>query len=130
MLYLILAATLVCLGTLAFYFLTRTKYLPEELVKQSCAKIQRTSKLEPNHSLMESHKILVAAVQQMSDGKKLTAAETLNKVAKRFDNVKELWKFHRMRNLAAHELDYEVSVEEAKEARKIFKQSLKRLVKG
>lgn len=66
----------------------------------------------------------------MNQGKKLTAVKTLNKVIKRLDNEKELWKFHRMRNLAAHELDYKVSEQEAKEARKIFKQSLKALTKS
>ncbi len=118
----------VLVSTSAFIvFNKQKKYLSPELTKKSCSKIQKTSALDTNHSLMESHKILISTIQQMYDGKRLNASELLNKVAKRFPDEKEIWKFHRMRNKAAHEVDYQISDEEAKAARKAFKAALKAL---
>lgn len=119
---------IILVSTLIFVILGKQKkYLNPELAKKSSSKIQRTSVLDANHSLMESHKILVSTIQQMYDGKNLGAAELLNRVAKRFPDEKEIWKFHRLRNKAAHEVDYLVSDQEAKAARKAFKEALKAL---
>ena len=127
MLFLVISA-IVLVSTLVFIALNKQKkYLDPELAKKSSAKIQKTSVLDANHSLMESHKILVSTVQQMYEGKKLTASELLNRVAKRFPDEKEIWKFHRLRNKAAHEVDFQIDEEEAKAARKAFKAALKAL---
>ncbi len=121
-------STIALSSTLVFLILNKQKkYLNPELAKKSCSKIQKTSTLDTNHSLIESHKILVSTIQQMYDGKKLSASELLNKVAKRFPDEKEIWKFHRMRNKAAHEVDFQISDEEATAARKAFKAALKAL---
>lgn len=127
MLFLVISA-LVFVSTLVFIALNKQKKsLDPELAKKSSSKIQKTSVLDANHSLMESHKILVSTIQQMYAGKNLSAAELLNRVAKRFPDEKEIWKFHRMRNKAAHEVDFQISDEEAKAARKAFKAALKAL---
>lgn len=127
MVFLVVAVLVLCFSVILLTLNKQQKHLDAEIAKKSSSKIQRTSSLDANHSLMESHKILVSTIQQMYDGKKLTASELLNKVAKRFPDEKEIWKFHRLRNKAAHEVDYQISEEEAKAARKAFKAALKAL---
>ena len=73
---------------------------------------------------------MVSAIEQMLTSKNKTAAQLLNKVADRFSNQAELWRFHRMRNQAAHEMDFYVSKDDAKEARKVFKKTLEDLVEA
>ncbi|MDD9897893.1 MAG: hypothetical protein OXU45_02730 [Candidatus Melainabacteria bacterium] len=129
MIYLVILAIAIPFALQLKQALQRTKYLAAEQAKDSCTRIQRTSKLDPNHSLLESHKIMVSTVEQMLNAKNRTAAQLLNKLADRFSNQAELWRFHRMRNQAAHELDFYVSANDAKEARKVFKKTLQDLVK-
>ena len=117
------------MGFFSFLF-GKKKYIKEADSKNACNKIQGTSKLEPSHSLMESHKVLIAAIKQMENAQDKTAAELLEKVAKRLGNEKEVWNFHRMRNRAAHEVDFQISTEHAKKARSAFKKALKSLTKS
>lgn len=129
MIYLVIIAIAIPLALQIKELLHKTKYLTEDLAKDSCTRIQRTSKLDPNHSLLESHKIMVSTIEQMLQSKNKTAAQLLNKVSDRFSNQAELWRFHRMRNQTAHEVDFYVSADDAKEARKVFKKTLEDLLK-
>ena len=110
------------------YILLRKKYLSKEQAKLYCKQIQTTSKLVPSHSLKESHKILVSAVSEMQ-GKKANAAKLLNRIKSRVLDEKEMWFYHSMRNRAAHEVNFKVSENDAKKARKVFKNVLEALVK-
>lgn len=109
-----------------YFFLSRKKFFNADEAKKSCTQIEKTKNLDPNHSLMESHKILVASIETLTK-KKTTAAKTLNKISKRLKSDKSMWKFHRMRNQAAHEINFKVTESEAKEARKVFKAVVKEL---
>ncbi len=111
------------------HFTSKKKYLSEDDLKKASNKIQRTSKLDPNHSVIESHKIMITTIQQMQKAKKKNASELLTKVRKRIPNQDDVWKYHRLRNKAAHKLDFAISPEEAKHARSSFKKALKALAK-
>jgi len=92
-------------------------------------KIKNTHPLDPAHALMESHKLFVAAVATMFPEKKMTAAETLSQVAKKFKNEHDVWKFHHLRNRIAHETDMKISFDQSQEARKAFIRALHNLTK-
>lgn len=126
MLYFVLALVLITLAAATYFIATRKKYLCAEEAKEFCKLIDKTSKLDPNHSLMESHKIFVGSTEKITKKKK-TAAKTLEQICKRLKSDKDMWRFHRMRNKAAHEMGFKVSSAEAQEARKVFKSVIKQL---
>lgn len=114
--------------SLTIYFIwmeLNKKELDPKLVKNANAKISKTSKLDPNLSLIESHKIMTNTLKTMFKNKKLNSAKMLNKVSKNFKDEKAFWYYHRMRNKAAHEDDFVVSKTDAEKARKIFQDALK-----
>lgn len=117
-------ATILAYGTIIVFVLPKKTYLDSKSAKSARAKIEQTRVLDPNHSLIESHKILIATIQKMHQDREATAAKTLNKVIKRVKNEKEIWKFHRMRNKVAHETDFIVSEAQADNARNFFAQAL------
>ncbi len=129
MLLIFISITLISFFLAAIYLLTKKKYIEAKQAKKICNQIQATNKLAPTHSLLESHKILVSSVSQML-GKKANAAKLLNKISSRLSNEKEMWRYHRMRNQAAHELDFNVSVTEAQKARQVFKDVVQNLTKN
>ncbi len=100
------------------------KSLDPKVIKTATSKIKATSKLDPNLSLIESHKIMTNTLKTMFKNKSLTSAKMLNKVSRAFKNEKEFWHFHRMRNKAAHENDFKVTKTDAAKARKIFQEAL------
>jgi len=87
-------------------------------------KIRATKKLAPAHSLIESHKIFVAAIKKIGD-KNLTAAKNIAKFSKNFPNEKKIWQLHRLRNCAAHETDFSFSEKNAAAARTEFLRALR-----
>jgi hypothetical protein len=101
------------------------KELDSKLAIDASNKIQKTSHLDPNLSLIESHKILTNTLKTMFRNKKINSAKMLNKVSKKFKDEKEFWFYHRMRNKAAHEDDFKVTKDDAAKARKVFSDALK-----
>jgi hypothetical protein len=130
-----MSISIILLGFLVFLTFSLTLYfiwmelnkkeLDPKLVKNANAKISKTSKLDPNLSLIESHKIMTNTLKTMFKNKKLNSAKILNKVSKNFKDEKAFWYYHRMRNKAAHEDDFVVSKTDAEKARKIFQDALK-----
>lgn len=118
-------AGLVLISLTFIYLQLKQKKLDPELLANAKAKIKATAKLDPSHSILESHKILTNTVQTMFKKKqKLSAAKLFNKVSKRFKNEKEFWFYHRMRNRVAHETDFQASKTDSAQARKIFIEAL------
>lgn len=114
--------------TIALVIINNRKSMERKAITRACSKIQATAKMDPNRSLMDSHKILVNTIQQeLFPKKKLNAAKVLNKVCKHFPEEKELWRFHRMRNQAAHEDDFNVSSNQAQQARQVFQKCIRAL---
>ena len=91
------------------------------------AKILATKKLEPAHAIMESHKIFTAAIGTLFSDKKLTAAQKIARVQKKFPNHKQIWRHHKLRNQVAHQTDVKVLSVQAELARKDFIRALKSL---
>ncbi len=113
---------LVFVGGVLLLLFKRQKKLSKAEFQKYKKQIEATSKLDPNHAIMEAHKILVAAVGEFFSGK--TAAKRLAKAQKFFPNVSQIWKFHGMRNKAAHETDFVVTSKQAEECRKEFVRAL------
>jgi len=116
------------MGGLFLLLRGRKKKLSKEDYTLFSHKIQNTHTLDPAHALMESHKLFVAAVGTLFPEKKMTAAETVSQVSKKFKNEHDVWKFHHLRNRMAHETDMRVSFEQSHEARRAFIRALKCLV--
>ena len=124
LLYLLL--TLIITLTIIFsYIELNKKELDSKLAIDASNKIQKTSHLDPNLSLIESHKILTNTLKTMFRNKKINSSKMLNKVSKKFKDEKEFWFYHRMRNTAAHEDDFKVTKDDAAKARKVFSDALK-----
>lgn len=124
----LLAITISLTFSLTAYFIwmeLSKKELDPKIVSSANAKISKTSALDPNLSLIESHKIMTNTLKTMFKNKKLNSAKMLNKVSKNFKDEKQFWYYHRMRNKAAHEDDFKVSKDDAQKARKIFQEALK-----
>jgi len=111
------------LGTFVYIELNQ-KNLDPKIIKTANQKIKETESLDPNLSLIESHKIMTNTLKTVFKNKKMTSAKMLNKVSKKFKDEKEFWYYHRMRNRAAHENDFKISTRDASKARKIFQEAL------
>ena len=73
-------------------------------------RIENTKKLAPEHAILESHKLLVAAISTISGkGKNESAAKIINRVAQKFPNQARFWDLHRVRNEVAHNPDFKVA---------------------
>ncbi len=105
----------------------RPKKLSEKNFQTAVEHIQDTESLDPAHSIMESHKIFIAALKNLLLDKNSNAAQTTKKFAKRFQNQAQVWKFHGLRNRIAHETDIKVTENMAGEARKTFVRALESL---
>ena len=105
----------------------RNKKLPISVINKFSAKISGTKKLDPAHAIMESHKLFVAAIGTLLSDKKLTAAQKIARVQKRFPNHKQIWRHHKLRNRIAHETDVKVLSTQSDLARKDFIRALKSL---
>lgn len=116
------------LAGLLFLLLHKKKKLSPQLCDSTIHKIKNTHTLDPAHALMESHKLFVAAIHSLFPGEKLTAAEGVSRVCKRFKNEHEVWQFHHLRNRLAHEPDAKVSYEQSHAARQAFIRALRKLI--
>lgn len=113
---------------LVLYFLKpRAKKISTQNLSKFTQDIQSTKKLDPNHALLESHKIFVAAIKTVVSDQKATAAQVMAQVCKRFPNEKSVWRLHRLRNQAAHQTNFSVYPKTAQEARDEFIRALKSL---
>jgi hypothetical protein len=106
------------------YIEVNKKNIDPKLIQAATRKIEETQKLDPNLSLIESHKIMVNTLKTVFKNQKLSSAKMLNKVSKNFKDEKGFWFYHRMRNKVAHETDYKISIEDANKARKVFQSAL------
>lgn len=107
-------------------FKHRKPKLNPELYNKSVQQIRNTSKLDPAHAVMESHKIFIKALQSLVH-KPMSAAQVTNYLLKYIPNQKDIWIYHRLRNRIAHETDITVSQQQADQARKVFVRGLEGL---
>lgn len=123
-LYWVLGGTVLIILWGIFFLLKRKSFPPlshHEIEKWS-QKIQDTKHLNPAHSILEVHKIFIRALN--SDDEKKTAVEILRKYESRIGNMKQIWKWHRLRNKIAHEVEITISIAQAQKAREDFIRAL------
>lgn len=77
-------------------------------------------------SIIEADKLLDKALIEMGIPGK-TMGDRLKKSGSKFANLNSVWRAHKLRNIIAHESDFEVSYKQATNALDIYKQALKDL---
>lgn len=123
---LVLISLIILIGVV-FILFRRKPTISNSRASQFIKKINQTKNLDPAHSLMESHKLFITAIEQLKQGKQITAANRVSAIASNLPNEKKIWYFHRMRNRVAHEAGFKVSITQANEAREQFIRALKSL---
>lgn len=122
----ILPSILLVLG-LVVWRLSRQPRLTKDQFYKSLNQLKATQPLEPNHGLIDSHKVFIAALATLYPQKNLNAAALIKRIAKRIPNEKVIWKLHRARNQAAHEPNFEVYAQTASQAVREFERALNAL---
>ena len=125
--YALVGIIILFLGLTLFFLKPKKRKISVHNLNRFAGDINRTNTLNPNHALLDSHKIFVAALKTISNNQKATAAQTINQYCKRFPNEKAVWRLHRLRNQAAHQTNFEVYEKTASEARTEFIRALKSL---
>ncbi|PID69958.1 hypothetical protein CSB37_04310 [bacterium DOLZORAL124_38_8] len=123
---LLLLLGLLVLGWLVYKW-SVSQRLSETVFQKYSVQILNTKKLNPAHAVLESHKLFVAALGTLFNGKKMTAAQTIARVQKRFPNQRQIWRHHKLRNRIAHETEVTVLPTQAELARKDFVRALRSL---
>ena len=77
-------------------------------------------------SVINSDKLLDKALIEMGVPGK-TMGDRLKRVGSRFSNLDAVWRAHKLRNMIAHETDFELSYKQVTNALAIYKQALKDL---
>ena len=122
----ILPLVIILLGFIAWKLSHKPK-LSKNVFYKARKQNKDTEKLDPNHGLMDAHKAFISALQSLYPKSRTNGATLIRRVVKRLPNEKVIWKLHRMRNLAAHEPNFEVYAKTASHARHEFMRALKQL---
>ena len=77
-------------------------------------------------TIINCDKLLDRALVEMGVPGK-TMGDRLKRSSDKFSDVNSVWRVHKMRNMIAHENDYELSFKQAHNALEIYKQALKDL---
>lgn len=116
--------TILVIAYAVWSFKYEDKKVDPEIIRIAKKKIKATAKLDPNLAVLESHKILSNTVLTMFNNPDLTSAQIFNEIAHLFEDEKEFWHYHRMRNRVAHETDFKVSKKDSTRAREVFEAAL------
>lgn len=114
-------------GIFCLFFLKSSKLDPKK-TKKYIQQIKDTRSQDPAHSLINSHKIFVAAITTPQQKRNVTAAEKIKKIINKIPNEKKIWHFHRLRNQAAHEVEFNISKTNVQDAREQFIRALTALI--
>lgn len=77
---------------------------------------------EPKYALIEADKLLDYVLKK--SGYCGSLSEKLIKAEKIFHHIDDIWKMHKMRNRAAHEVGFTVHEEQVRRALSVYKQAL------
>ena len=77
-------------------------------------------------AIIEGDKLLDRALHEMGTQGK-TTGDRLKKASSKFTEVNSVWRAHKFRNAVAHDTDFEVSYQQAKNILAVYKQALKDL---
>lgn len=88
--------------------------------------LQKGSPATYNAAVLEADKLLDHAMVEMGARGK-TMGERLKYSGSRFSNLNAVWGAHKLRNQIAHEVDFQVSYEQAQRALRALRRALKEL---
>ena len=77
-------------------------------------------------SIINADKLLDKAMIEMGIPGK-TMGDRLKRCGTKFNNLDAVWRAHKMRNMIAHESDFELTYKQAQNAVEVYKQALKDL---
>ncbi len=119
---------LICILGWVVYKLTKRKELiPPQVYRESVKQIQQASLLHPEHAVLKMHKVFVSALQSMRSHKtEEKASTTIMRYEKKIPNAKIIWKYHRLRNKIAHDMNVSVTEKDIPNMKKAFLRALKR----
>ena len=120
---------IVLLFGITFLLIRKKPKLSAQQFQKNSKKIEITKDLNPAHGILESHKIFITTLQLLFPNKKETAAKLISRIQKRLPNIAQIWKYHGLRNRAAHESGIHISTEQAKLVRENFIRALRALAK-
>ena len=108
----------------------RTYHLNTELYQSKFLtienKLQQGNPASYTLALLEADKLLDKALMEINlPGK--TMGDRLKKSDGRFSDINAVWRAHKLRNAIAHDADFEITFNQAKNAIAIYKQALKDL---
>lgn len=126
--YLIFLFLLIVGGGIFLLWKFRPRKLDEKTIQKFSFKIDQTRGKDPEHAIIQIHKLFILALKEMSPAS-LPAARMIKRHQKRFSEVSQIWKFHRLRNQLAHEIGIKVTEKDAEKARQVFINALRELGK-
>lgn len=88
--------------------------------------LNKTNQSSYNFAVLEADKLLGYALEEMGIPGK-TMGERLKRIGDGLPNISRVWYAHRLRNQIAHESDFRLKYDQARQALSIFKQALKDL---
>lgn len=102
----------------------RRKFSKRELalVKTEWESIRNKIEREPKHALIEADRLLDFVLKKR--GYTGSLGDKLKKAGSLFTHADALWRAHKLRNRATHEVGFEVTEREAKKALSAYKQAL------
>ncbi|PJC36539.1 hypothetical protein CO046_05175 [Candidatus Peregrinibacteria bacterium CG_4_9_14_0_2_um_filter_53_11] len=93
------------------------------VIMRGWAEIQRTFSTNPKYALVEADKLLAYTLKQL--GYSGSMGEVLKRRGDRlFSDLDGVWRVHKMRNRAVHEMHYEVTAKETTQALAVFRHAL------
>ncbi len=124
-LYILLAGILI-IGLLAIFLIEkrRKRLSPRDirLIVSEWRLIQEKLCREPRHALIEADRLLDFVLKRK--GYNGSLAEKLKKAEKLFSSPEDIWKAHKLRNKAVHEVGFHAGKDHAEKAISFFKQAL------
>ena len=127
-------AAILVVGTLIFVAILltgkRTYSFNKENYQARFLAIENNLKKDVKQSyamtILEADKLLDRALHEMGTQGK-TMGDRLKKSSNRFTELNSVWRAHKFRNAIAHDADFEVSYNQAKNILAVYKQALKDL---
>ena len=128
--------TAIIIGVVALAFLvvvlvvwkaTRRKFSAQDQLffRQKWDLISIKVNKDPARAILEADKLLDLVLKKK--GYQGSLGEKLKKSAKLFSNINGIWKAHKLRNAVAHEIDHQLSPNQAHEALQKFQRGLRDL---
>lgn len=105
--------------------LRKKKSIDQKFFQEQWQKILAQSENNPHQAILNADKLIDKSLELK--GYRGTLGEKLKASDKLFSDINGLWSAHKLRNTIAHEIDHNVSKDQAKAALRAFKKALRDL---